>query len=530
MGERIAATARHGGLSILITSATDALAFLIGSVTVLPALSWFCQFSGIAVIFCFMLQIFFFLPALALNARRAEANRYDILCCFKAKTKHERDDPKGCCGCLCAGKSGGLPAALRTVGMAITTSMGKIVTVVVFVSLLGAGVVGMTQIYKDFKLEWFIPDDSYVREFFSANDRMFKTGERFTIYTGKDVDYFANQQSMVKMNTWLNSSDLIDQDEGISCWHHEFMESVRNGIHLDKNNGEDLKAVWDTGGRSKWLNADGVFGDKKQFYYALRDWYADGGGTRYRGSIQWVDGDCANSTLDHFLTPACDPSQGLKGGRCSATMALKHTERGNQRYDTMVMLRENVTKAFPGVDPLQAFPFSFQFLYWEEMGVIDEELVRNLLVCAAVILVMIAAMIPRIRISIWVAICIIMSIIDVVGMMHWWGVTISGVSTIYILISVGLAVDYSAHIAHMFKEEKGSARERAVEALSRIGPSVLNAVIRRSLPSSSCPPPSLTSSAYFSRPFSWSPSLPVRMVSSSCPSSFPPSAVIMASV
>lgn len=68
------------------------------------------------------------------------------------------------------------------------------------------------------------------------------------------------------------------------------------------------------------------------------------------------------------------------------------------------------------------------------------------------------------------------AVVEVVGYLHWWGVTISGVSTIYILISVGLTVDYSAHIAHIFVIEKGTANERAINALTRIGPSVFNAV------------------------------------------------------
>merc|ERR1712086_454229 len=55
--------------------------------------------------------------------------------------------------------------------------------------------------------------------------------------------------------------------------------------------------------------------------------------------------------------------------------------------------------------------------------------------------------------------------------------TFSGISTIYILISVGLAVDYSAHIAHMFVESTGTGPQRAIAALERIGPSVFNAVL-----------------------------------------------------
>ena len=33
------------------------------------------------------------------------------------------------------------------------------------------------------------------------------------------------------------------------------------------------------------------------------------------------------------------------------------------------------------------FPFAAQMLYWEEMGIIDYELIRNLVVCGGVILI-----------------------------------------------------------------------------------------------------------------------------------------------
>merc|ERR1711904_425201 len=91
--------------------------------------------------------------------------------------------------------------------------------------------------------------------------------------------------------------------------------------------------------------------------------------------------------------------------------------------------------------------------------------------------VCVALLIPHPRIAIWVVLSIVLSVVDLVGMMYWWNVTISGVSTIYILISVGLAVDYSAHIAHMFVASTGTSRDRAINALERIGPSVFNAVL-----------------------------------------------------
>ena len=61
--------------------------------------------------------------------------------------------------------------------------------------------------------------------------------------------------------------------------------------------------------------------------------------------------------------------------------------------------------------------------------------------------------------------------------MYVWGLSIDSVSIINLVLAVGLAVDYAAHTAHMFKEAVGDSKQRAREALGRIGPSVFNAII-----------------------------------------------------
>merc|ERR1712141_62316 len=58
--------------------------------------------------------------------------------------------------------------------------------------------------------------------------------------------------------------------------------------------------------------------------------------------------------------------------------------------------------------------------------------------------------------------------------MHFWGLTIDVVSSVIIIISIGLCVDYSAHIAHAFLSVQGSRTERSITALQNIGPAVLN--------------------------------------------------------
>lgn len=161
-GER--AFVQHGGVSILITSATDALAFLVGSSTVLPALSWFCAFCGIGIIMCFLLQMFLFLPALQVNAMRAEANYLDCWCCCKSKFKHEFNEPRGCCGCCrpqwCPPNI--LSHMMTSVARGLTTVAGATLSFLAFAGLLAAGIYGTTQLY-DSTLFGFRVNDCVVR-------------------------------------------------------------------------------------------------------------------------------------------------------------------------------------------------------------------------------------------------------------------------------------------------------------------------------------------------------------------------------
>lgn len=603
--KRIALATRHGGMSILITSVTDAFAFGFGSFTVLPALSWFCSFAGIGVAFCFLFQLTMFLPCLTLDEKRAEHGIYDLTyCCFtccrvrasekldklcigtkrllelqseasnsdnkiaeapkqqsfvdaekgdaqkpgsnteetaisvlptyfesdypsclscsKTDSKsyefgakysakvHQRENGAGCCFCLkCA--DGILPKALVAFLRVMFTLPGKIFTAVFFTTILIFGIYGSTQIYADFKLEWFIPNDSYVNVFFGLNEKYFKSGTSVTVYL-RDFDYHKNQEKMHLLEKYLLESPLVDQDIDIGSWYQEFTE----GAKANANNTAILDDAGKETGKQIWFNYPAVyeklstgatledgarhtFKDADTFYNYLHAWYMDGGGARYRDSIQWTDDKCHYDVASEKRTewaamkakeimalppqqrkplnmnhmPAlCDHGKGLKAGKISFTFALKSTDTGVNRYASMIEVRKKVDEMF-GKD---AFPYSREFLYWEETGVIGVELVRNMISCFVVIVIIIAILIPAPKIAACVIFVVLCSIIELVGFMHLWGVSISGVSTIYILLAVGLAVDYSAHIAHMFCASSGTAQERSIAAVERIGPSVFNAI------------------------------------------------------
>ena len=57
------------------------------------------------------------------------------------------------------------------------------------------------------------------------------------------------------------------------------------------------------------------------------------------------------------------------------------------------------------------------------------------------------------------------------------GLTIDTISCVSIVLVIGLCVDYNSHIAHAYIVSFGSSRERATNALTEIGPAVLNGAI-----------------------------------------------------
>ena len=59
------------------------------------------------------------------------------------------------------------------------------------------------------------------------------------------------------------------------------------------------------------------------------------------------------------------------------------------------------------------------------------------------------------RICLMVLMCVVLTLVDIVGMLHFWGLTIDIISCVTIVLAIGLCVDYSVHIGHAYLIGKG---------------------------------------------------------------------------
>merc|ERR1711968_67297 len=130
----------------------------------------------------------------------------------------------------------------------------------------------------------------------------------------------------------------------------------------------------------------------------------------------------------------------------------------------------------------KAYAFSFTYVFFEQYKIIERELFQNLALAAGAVFIITTLLIAHIVTSTIVTICVCLTIVDLLGVMWIWGLTIDGVNVIQLTLAVGLAVDYSAHIGHAFMQQQGSGgvntvaeRERRITAaVAEIGASVIN--------------------------------------------------------
>ena len=69
-------------MSITLTSLTDLMAFLLGSMSTLPAVQYFCEYAAASISLIYAIHVTCYPALLALDERRRAARRCDVLCCL----------------------------------------------------------------------------------------------------------------------------------------------------------------------------------------------------------------------------------------------------------------------------------------------------------------------------------------------------------------------------------------------------------------------------------------------------------------
>lgn len=432
--ERVYKALGHAGSSITITSVTDMVAFITGTAASLPALRDFSIFAAVGVVFLFLFQVTFFVAFMALDTKREKDGKRDCLCCYSVE---ESDQDVNCCIPSKSYDDDSKSISEYLVGeqlpLFLTNPMGKIAVLVLTAIVFGFGLNGALRIQVDFDYEWFVPDDSYLQSAFDIRDQNFERSVfSARIYT-KEGDYFANQNQLDELTEQFKAIPSI-RNNSVQSWYPSYIEWLS------------------TSGNVGALDANGKPQTKSDFYTFLVE-YLNDSGSRFKESIVFTDEsqtDILSSRIDGLF-------EGLTNARKQID-ALEDSRAVAETYGS----------AFDSI------AYTFVYLFWEGFSLIQWETLQNLITAGSAVFVVCLILLASIGGSFMVFAVIVLVDVNLLGYAYYTGYYYNSVTAIQLILAVGLAVDYSAHICHSFLSAEGTNNERVHKALKEIGPSVLN--------------------------------------------------------
>ncbi|EPR59349.1 patched family protein [Toxoplasma gondii GT1] len=126
-------------------------------------------------------------------------------------------------------------------------------------------------------------------------------------------------------------------------------------------------------------------------------------------------------------------------------------------------------RELPG-EPIYPIAYTYMMIFYEsDLGILSSVLI-NMLSAGLAMLLVAFVLIPEALAGFLVILMICLIDLALFGFMYFWRVKLHMVSTIALVISIGFAVDYSAHLCHTFTHCKGETREkRVIESLVLMG-------------------------------------------------------------
>ena len=424
--ERFGKTLSHSGVAITITSVTDVVAFAIGGTTVLPALKSFCLYAAVGIVAIYWFQCTYFVAWMSLDQRRLESHRNGCCPCYKHKEYTSN----------AIAKKNISKSIFEAYGNLLMKTPSKIFLLMTTVALTGVGIWGNLLLEQRFDPTWFLPPDTYLSKWFQANQKYFPFGgDRVTVWCN-GLDYVNELEQLDNLAKKLASqTDIIDN---VDSWTGHFIDYVK----LTEKESNSFPRL-----------------NESQFHFKLTQFLFSPRGGKYRQQFKFEsDPICGEMSSKILLS--------------DITFTHKVFEGPSQHIPAMNRVKSLIKNAnLTG----KIFPLSQGYASWETDEVISAELYRNIGLAIGCIFVTTVILVGNLVCSILVLIMVVISLIDVGGFMHFWGLTIDTVSCVNLIIAIGLCVDYSAHIAHRFLvEQVGTREERVKKTLANIGPAVMN--------------------------------------------------------
>lgn len=520
-------TLSNVGPSILVAAVAECLAFVVGTLTRIPALESFCAVAAVAVLADFVLQITWFISALVLDTKRVRARRYDLWP-FMRKTvvlspeKHKQKSNYVPVATSDSASilSGGRPTisngtsntnngdAIKTFVikkytpflMKRSTKMGVLVVANVLFSL---SILGYRHIPLGLEQEMAVPTDFYLHTYFQMQTKLGEAGPIAYIVLEDQMDY-TDAHVQADLNRLLDELANIREyiQLPIYSWLHTFNQWRQMRFYLQEKIKQDLcdcpeqpmdpfpyELLHPDKPGSENITSNALFYPLVHNFtqipidsqccqqYGLC-------GAQYEGDIVFT-----RKKEDQHQESADEATvSGIEGSRLRFQVnAMKNQTMFINSYYYL----HKVTRAWSEerkVGTGSAFPYALYFVYYEQYTYIQGIALQSILLALAVVFVSIFVLMERnLRLSVLVTFCVLLMTVSQLGFIFAWNqlssvaTSINAVSVVNLLASVGLGVEFCIHMAHQFAfSQRNRLGNTAVDhtkyALASVGASIISGI------------------------------------------------------
>ena len=462
---RVAKTLGRMGPSILLSAITETIAFALGAFVGMPAVRNFAIYAAGAVFINAVLQVTMFVSVLALNQRRVEDHRSDCFPCIQIKSA----------GVHLVGGSNGNGYARSYEGQDESalqqfirksyapTLLGrkmKLAVVVIFLGIFTAGVSLIPEVKLGLDQRVAIPDDSYLIPYFNDLYAYFDSGPPVYFVTKElNVTERVHQQQLCARYTTCKQESLANVLESerkrpntsyIASTPANWIDDYFRWLSPDLEeccveNGkicfEDRIPPWN-------ITLSGM-PEGEEFIHYVKKWVASptnqqcplGGLAPYSNAIV-IDDERDTIPASHFRT--------------------SHTPlRGQDDFIAAYASARRIADGLTESMGVEVFPYSVFYIFFDQYATIVRLTATLLCSALALILTISSILLGSLRTGAVVTVTVIMIVVDIIGTMAVFNVSLNAVSLVNLIICVGIGVEFCAHIARAFMFPSRAVMERA---------------------------------------------------------------------
>lgn len=457
--ERIARALGRIGPSVFLSALTETVAFALGVFVGMPAVKNFAAYAAGAVFINAILQITMFISVLALNQRRVQSLRADCLPCLTVRKANSFgmseaqifDDQEA---------ESALQTFIRRIyAPFILDRRVKAAVVIFFLGLLTAGLAFIPEVALGLDQRIALPSDSYLISFFNDLDSYFRTGPPVYFVT-RDVNVTErkHQQQLCGRFTTCEEYSLpfvLEQESkrpnvsylagSAASWVDDFFYWLNPQQDCCKEGGklcfEDRVPPWN-------ITLYGMPTGPEFIHYAEKwiDAPTDascplGGKAPYSNALV-IDGERTMINASHFRT---------------SHTPLRSQDDFIQSYIAARRIADGISQEHD----IDVFPYSKFYIFFDQYVSIVRLTGALLGSAVAIIFVLTSAILGSIATGAVITTTVVMIVVDIIGTMAIAGVSLNAVSLVNLVICVGIAVEFCAHIARAFMFPSRTLMEKA---------------------------------------------------------------------